>query len=177
MCRFKLDVWYSFWRFLLLQQCAENSPCLLSCLQRNSEGTLWPQFPCSICLSQSTLIVHFACMTLFPWGSLLLVLIYFNFPFYLLLYLNFFFFFLLLLFRFQWSSWRMSILILGHVLFPYPYSVCVYVSHSCLFFWQCLPSRAALNFASSVTSIFPVQEYIILLPTQTILVDGGYFLS
>lgn len=76
--------------FLLLQQCAENSPCLLLCLQCNSEGTLWPQFLWSTCLSQSTLIVHFACITLFPWGSLLLVLIYFNFPFYFMSSFHFF---------------------------------------------------------------------------------------
>lgn len=104
--------------FLLLQQCAENSPCLLSCLQCNSEGTLWPQFLWSTCLSQSTLIVHFACITLFPWGSLLLVLIYFNFPFYFISSFHFFFYSFCLYFSEAHGEWVFSSLATAVALHP-----------------------------------------------------------
>lgn len=161
--------------FLLLQQCAENSPCLLLWLQCNGEGALWPNFLWSTCLGQSTLIVHFACMTLLPWGSSLLFKIYFNFPFYLLLFLLLFFFFFCLHFSEACREWVFSFL--ATCCFLPPYSISVYVSHFCIFFWQCLPFRAALNFASSVMTIFPEQENTILLPSQAVLVDGGYFLS
>lgn len=66
---------------------------------------------CAFCLHDSFAMEFFA--------SCFNVLIYFNFPFNLLLFLLFFFS-LLLLFTFQWSSWITSILILGHMLFPYP---------------------------------------------------------
>lgn len=38
MCWFKVDAWYSLWRvFIIASAVSENSPCLLSCLQCNSE--------------------------------------------------------------------------------------------------------------------------------------------
>lgn len=171
--RFKMDVCYSFGRVFLVASavCRELPlPAFVPTVQQ------WRNTLTSVPLKYLSESEHphcaFCLLTLFPWGSLLLVLIYFNFPFNFISSFHFFFYSFCLYFSEAHGEWVFSFLATCCCLTPY--SVCVYVSHFCIFFWQYLPSRAALTF---VTSIFPVLECTILLPTQTILVGGGYFLS
>lgn len=177
MYRFKLDVWYSFLQnlsycFSSVQRIAPACFCGYSAMVKEHfdltsfEVLVWVRSPL-LCILPAWLFCHGVLCFFLKFISTFLF-IYFYFFFY---FSSSFVYISVKLVENEYShSWPHAVSFLPTLL------VCM-CPIFCIFFWQCLPFRAALNFASSVMTIFPEQENTILLPSQAILVDGGYFLS